>query len=184
MWEWLKSLDGGAANFIGSLTGAAVGLIAIVIGALFNAHLNRRRDERLLNADKVALVAAFKAELGGLRTTLAENADDLEKKTIAADEGFLLPDVSHSIRLAPQLFPRSGLLDAETIQDLIGTYITLEQYTEKLLLIGCKLDPTAIPPRRLIFVPASKKKYVIALNRALSNRIDSTQKRLDSAVAT
>jgi hypothetical protein len=44
MWEWLQGLSGGAASFIGSFTGSAIGLIAILSGALFNAHLNRKRD--------------------------------------------------------------------------------------------------------------------------------------------
>ena len=91
MWSWLESLEGGAANFVGSFTGAVVGLVAIVIGALFNAHLNRKRDDRLKKADARAIAAALKAELEGIDKTLLENADDLEKGT----KEFMVPNLAH-----------------------------------------------------------------------------------------
>jgi hypothetical protein len=34
-------------QFLGTLTGSLLGLLAILAGALFNAHLNRARDDRL-----------------------------------------------------------------------------------------------------------------------------------------
>ena len=63
---WLEDLSGGAANFVGSFTGAAVGLIAILIGALFNAHLNRRRDDRLRRLEARAAATALRAELSAV----------------------------------------------------------------------------------------------------------------------
>jgi len=36
----------GQAAFLGSLTGGLIGLVALLLGALFNTHLNRRRDHR------------------------------------------------------------------------------------------------------------------------------------------
>jgi uncharacterized membrane protein (DUF4010 family) len=47
MIEWLQGLQGGAATFVGALTGSAIGFMALVLGALFNAHLNRKRDNDL-----------------------------------------------------------------------------------------------------------------------------------------
>jgi hypothetical protein len=46
-WKWLATLPAGSASFVGTLTGSSFGLLAILIGALFNARLNRSRDDRL-----------------------------------------------------------------------------------------------------------------------------------------
>jgi hypothetical protein len=61
MWDWLSHLSQGQASFLGSLTGAAIGLIALLLGALFNAHLNRRRDDRLRREDQRAVATALRA---------------------------------------------------------------------------------------------------------------------------
>jgi hypothetical protein len=53
----------GHAAFLGNLTGSLIGLIALLLGALFNAHLNRRHDIRLRRHDQRAMAAALKAEL-------------------------------------------------------------------------------------------------------------------------
>src|SRR4051812_23625280 len=49
----LKSWQGG----IGALIGAFFGFIALIVGALFNYHLSRKRDSHL-RADEVRAVAA------------------------------------------------------------------------------------------------------------------------------
>ena len=42
MLEWLGDLSNGAATFVGSFSGASLGLVAIVIGAMLNARFNDR----------------------------------------------------------------------------------------------------------------------------------------------
>jgi hypothetical protein len=78
-WDWLGSLPTSSASFVGSLTGATFGLGAIIVGALFNASLNRRRDDHLRKIEARTLAGALKAELAGLKQSLIENADGLEK---------------------------------------------------------------------------------------------------------
>lgn len=95
-WRWIETLPTSAAAFLGTLTGASLGLFAILLGALYNAHLNRQRDERLRNEDRTALIAGFAAELesvdsriGTLRETL-ENVHqvyrDIMDKVTGTDE--------------------------------------------------------------------------------------------------
>ena len=102
MWEWLSSLSGGAATFIGSLTGSAIGLIALLIGALFNAHLNRRRDDRLREIDTRGLAVALLAELRGICTTLKSGAADFEKGESGTD--FAAPDLTHMVEFSQRWF--------------------------------------------------------------------------------
>lgn len=65
IWSWINSLPDGAANFLGSSFGAGLGLIAILLGALFNAHLGRKRDDRLAMEERKALAASLLGELIG-----------------------------------------------------------------------------------------------------------------------
>ena len=70
MWDWLNNLSDGAATFIGAFTGAIGGLIAILMGALYNARLNRKRDDRLRMQDANVLRIALleDAENGSSRS--------------------------------------------------------------------------------------------------------------------
>ncbi len=54
-------------QILGTLIGSSLGLIAILAGALFNAQLNRKRDDLLRENDASALRAALIAELTGFR---------------------------------------------------------------------------------------------------------------------
>lgn len=72
-WEWLAG-DGPRTLFAGSIT-FIFGIIALVIGALLNAHLNRRRDDRLRKSEINAVAAALYGEVLLLRKDLARVAN-------------------------------------------------------------------------------------------------------------
>jgi hypothetical protein len=74
-WEWLQTAPQGQATFVGALTGSFLGLVALLLGALFNAHLNRKRDDRLRREDQQAVASALRAELEGLQRTLKHQAE-------------------------------------------------------------------------------------------------------------
>ena len=113
-WDGLAALPQGSASFIGTLTGSALGLFALLLGALFNARLNRRRDDRLRDQDRVALASALYAELSGIHPTLIENAQSLTDRPAAPSEGFMVP--GPSIKLLPGMLSRIGLLQPKTIR--------------------------------------------------------------------
>jgi hypothetical protein len=79
MWHWLEELSGGAAGFVGSVTGSSLGLVALLIGAMVNAHLNRRRDDRLRRDQTRSFAVALKSELKQLQAVLIQNADELDE---------------------------------------------------------------------------------------------------------
>ncbi len=116
MSSWIDSLSANESTLLGSAIGTASGLVAILLGALFNAHLNRKRDENLRMMEREMVVSALRAELMGLSSTLKNNAEMLSEPT----SGFLTPDISHSIRVMPTLIPKLGLLDSKLVQELIG----------------------------------------------------------------
>lgn len=61
--DWFTNLQNWQSG-VGAFWGALFGLGAILIGALFNADLNRKRDDRLREQDTVTLAAALQAEVG------------------------------------------------------------------------------------------------------------------------
>src|SRR5262249_60880753 len=106
-WDWLGTLSQGQATFLGSLVGAFVGLLALLLGALFNAHLNRKRDDRLRAEERRSAAVALRAELAGCRHSLVENSERLSH----AQEhpgAFLVPDLARAIRIWPHMIPKLG----------------------------------------------------------------------------
>lgn len=175
MWEWLQGLSGGAASFIGSFTGAAIGLIALLFGALFNAHLNRRRDDRLRAEERRSIVAALRAELSGFERTLSENAKSLE--TPHGD--FATPDLAQSVQVFPHVLAKIGLLDVDTIRAVIDVYLVLEQYGEQLILLGGTKPDNLPEHRRTVLLMRGHAPKVVSLNRAMSGLIKAAIKQLD-----
>jgi hypothetical protein len=101
-WEWLQTASQGQATFVGTLTGSFFGLLALLLGALFNACLNRKRDDRLRREDQRAVATALRAELEALRRTLKDNAETMSQEDYAKpDENVHVPDLAQSIRIMP-----------------------------------------------------------------------------------
>ena len=70
MWDWLQQLSGGAGAFLGALAGSFFGLLAILGGALYNAHLNRKRDDRIRQQDTYTAAQAVLGELQAVHAAL------------------------------------------------------------------------------------------------------------------
>src|SRR5262250_663885 len=115
-WEWLQTASQGQATFVGTLTGSFFGHLALLLGALFNACLNRKRDDRLRREDQRAVATALRAELEALRRTLKDNAESMSQEDYAKpDENVHVPDLAQSIRIMPEVLSKLGLLDGKTI---------------------------------------------------------------------
>jgi len=162
MWEWLKTLPPGAASFVGSLTGSGIGLIALVIGALFNAQLNRRRDDRLRDEDRRGVATALHAELASVVKTLERNAEELKT---GEEQDFIMRDIAQSIVVWPEMVSKVTLFDTQTIQKVIDAHIVIEQYREQLTIRGGILSSDRqTAGRRLIAMPAETTKVVSQIN--------------------
>ena len=179
-WDWLRDLSQGQASFLGSLTGAAVGLIALLLGALFNAHLNRRRDDRLRREDQRAVAIALRSELEGLRRILNDNAEDVKQKGLKPDEELLVADVASAIRIMPEMVSKLGLLDGTTIiSAVVKAYSVVEEYCVRLLLLGGKLREDLTPHRKLVALPPRNVPDLIRLNTVTAEVIEEAIVQLD-----
>ena len=70
--EWVNTLSPSAAQFWGAVVGVGGGLTAILMGALFNAFLNRLRDDRLRELEGRAVAAAIRSELATMNLSIAD----------------------------------------------------------------------------------------------------------------
>jgi len=164
-WEWLQAAPQGQATFVGALTGSFLGLVALLLGALFNACLNRKRDDRLRREDQRAVASALRAELEGLQRTLKHQTETVRQEDYAKpDEEVNVPDLGQSIRIMPEAISKLGLLDAKTIGAVVEAYAMAEEYSAKLLLLGGR--PSVAPEnfRRYVVLPSNRVTQVAHLN--------------------
>jgi hypothetical protein len=161
-WEWLSKLPPGSATFVGALTGSSFGLIAILIGAFVNASLNRGRDDRLRDEERIAVASMLYAELKGIHRTLTENAQHMTDKPPDHDGGFMVPEPS--IKLLPEMMSKIGLLRADTIRTVMDAYVLTEQYLEQLILVGGSLQANMPENRQLVYMDAHHAPFVIEFN--------------------
>jgi hypothetical protein len=200
LWQWLHDTSPGQATFVGALNGSLIGFLALLGGALFNAHLNRKRDDRLRSEEQRAVATALRAELAGCREALLSNSELLKKEGyLTADTNFMMPDLVHAIRIMPHMIPKLGLLDQETIEKVANAYLAVEEHGERLLLFGGRLvDPERVSAgeaqaagetrrtgsRRLVSLSADKAPQVIAINSNTAEAIQNAIDRLDVVLRT
>ncbi len=177
--EWVGGLEPSAASFVGSVTGASLGLFALVLGALLNAQLNRNRDERLRRIDRRALAIALQSELVMLRGSLLENANSVDEGT--DDDLMEVPDPSQLCRVWPAVVDRVGLLKGATIQAVVRGYGVLPHFVDLLLAGEGRMNPPRAPndTRVLITLPGSRRHYYSAAARGVADALSNAITHLD-----
>jgi hypothetical protein len=179
MLAWINSLSSGAASFLGTLTGSSIGLVALLIGALFNAHLNRKRDDRLRAHEARSVAAALQAELSLAEKVFKDNADHLG----STPSGYYMPDPKHSIRVMPDLVSKLGLFESDTIQLVLTSYLMIEQYGQNLVLMGGRVQTHLSSEGRLIHMPEGTAGNVIVMYRNTAREIRRAITALESIAA-
>jgi hypothetical protein len=179
-WTWLGTLPQPQASFIGTLTGSFLGLLAILLGALWNAHLNRCRDDRLRANERRSLATALHAELTSIHDALRTQAEDFATKQVSPTEGFTVVDPAHYVRILPGVLDKLGLLDSDTIGKVMIAYGAIDAFCEHMLLAGSRLEGGTPSERRLVFIPADKVKFVAELSEARMQPIAAALAALDA----
>ena len=177
---WLQGLPAGPATFLGSFAGAALGLFALLIGALFNAHLHRRRDDRLRRSEAYAAATALKAELTGIKQALLQNIANTEPQRPPPGGGYYVPDLSQGIRVYPHVLPKIGLFDSGTINIVLVAYAVVEQHCEVLAAWGGTQAANAPIGRRAIYMPAQHAEHLATIDRKTSEYVESAIASLDN----
>lgn len=179
IWSWLATLAPAQATIVGTAIGAGIGFITLIAGALFNAWLNRRRDQAKLDDEALIIAAALKADLTSVANSMRENAE-LAKGT---DSDIYVRNPSHSLRVIPHILDKIGLLDLETITSVIGAYTLIDQYMESVLMLGGIPSAHTLSNRLVVLLSGSKNKHLAALNEATVEKIMEAIDSLEPTLA-
>jgi hypothetical protein len=174
-WQWLQTASQGQASFLGTLIGSSIGLVALLLGALFNAHLNRRRDDRLRRLDQRAMAVALKTELAGWSESVGRFVESTKTKGPYSSSTKLGFPVL-ATRLLPDMIPKLGLLGSTTIDQVIAAYDHVEYLAWALLWRGAEMERSDYLHSRWINVPSEKLSSAI-------EEIEATVTILKSAIA-
>jgi hypothetical protein len=173
-WQWLRNASQSQATSLGTLTGSSIGLIALLIGALFNAHLNRRRDDRLQREDQRAVAAALKAELALWSERLGGVVQSVKDGRAKGSGEWVVPVFKS--RLLDDLVPKLGLLRPATITNVIDAYNSVDELMWALLAEGAEIKSyTDDPGHRQILISYDETSFV-------PRHIDPTMSRIKSAI--
>lgn len=118
MWQWLSQLQGAQSSLVGSLVGFVFGIAALILGALFNFRLNRKRDALLRAEEADAVAAALYGEIILIRQELARAANLVARTEMRAgsfDSHFLEMIRLQDPLLYKALANKLGLLDPKLI---------------------------------------------------------------------
>lgn len=129
MWQWLSNLQGAQSGLVGSFSGFVFGVVALILGALFNFRLNRRRDALLRSEEADAVSAALYSEVILLRQELARTAILIARRIKngqSFDERFLEIVRLQDPMLLKALANKIGILDPELILALTDFYSKVE----------------------------------------------------------
>lgn len=163
--QWLSGLQGAQAAFFGSITGLLFGIVALIIGALFNFWLTRRRDARVRSEEADAVAAALYGEIVLFRQELARIA-----KLVASfaghhrdfDEHFLERVPLQDPSLYRTLASKVGLLDAQVLLSVVTFYNNVQSVRDWL-------------PR---LVEKEERKFSYSASTVLEPAIDGVEKIL------
>lgn len=113
-------------SWMGSVIGAAIGLIAILIGALWNAHLTRKRDTHLRAQEAQSVGFALASEL---RSALDMTAARFMQA--ALDRGGMPKEVLLALKppalvVWPKLAEKLALVDPKAVGPVIQAFSLLD----------------------------------------------------------
>jgi hypothetical protein len=178
-WEWLSSLQGGAATFVGAATGASILFVALMLSVLYNARQKRLRDDRLRAQEASALATGLKSELTRISKTLRESILYLRDKP-SGEQGYVVPDLRRSVRMFPQTLDKLGLLDSDTLQAVFGAYTIIDEFRSHITaIVGADVASELENKGAVAALPSSVTPQVITASDRVIKIIDVALGYLD-----
>ncbi len=115
-----------------SVIGSTLGFGALIAGALFNAHLNRKRDDRLRNAEAITIALSLYGEILLLRGDVAAMAASLGSWYVDRGGYASLPEYYRELyplrkpTLYNALAPKLGMLNPDLLMLVTNFYSNYE----------------------------------------------------------
>jgi hypothetical protein len=116
--------------------GSVVGFLALLMGALYNAKLNRERDEKVRDSEARSVATAIYNEMIVLRREVADRArtvaaiyarNGTERYKTAFDDHFLKANQLSEPMIYNALLPKIGLLEANLLAGVVRFYYDFQQ---------------------------------------------------------
>lgn len=132
--------------------------------------------------EALALRTALIGELNGIREALKRTAEDVEKDDPTSSH-FLIPDIASGVRVMPLLLPKFGLLSSDHVQQVIDTYVTIDKFRDKLVLLA--QGPAGLVDASyrggFLQMPVVFAASVGPLGRSTAEKIDATISSLNAS---
>jgi hypothetical protein len=115
--------------------GSLMGFLALILGALFSYHLNRKRDERLRREEVISIASALYGEIIILRQSVARMASAVGARYIrygfhgdeAIDKHFIEQFALPKPKLYPALASKVGMLQSQLALEVVVFYSRVEE---------------------------------------------------------
>lgn len=117
--------------------GAMAGFTALMVAALFNAHLNRLRDERMRSTEMIAVASALYGEVTILRRSVARLANAVGRRYFdhglgrikgePFDQHFVEGNSIPAPTLYPSLSDKVGMLPSNVALEVVRFYARIEE---------------------------------------------------------
>jgi hypothetical protein len=128
---------------------ALIAVLGLILGALFNFHLNRRRDEILRSEETLTVSTALYGEIILMRERIALMASALSYRSQGGEiDNQFVKDYSPSDPvLYPALAPKIGLLSPDLALDITRFYDSFREAKDNLaLLVRSETHPIRYHP--------------------------------------
>lgn len=120
------------SSWIGNVIGSAIGLVAILLGALWNARLTRKRDMLVMNEEAKSIAAAIGAEMGVYAELMCGRMSQAQIGPEGRTAGIVRSLLAPQPVVWPALASRVGLLGAELSAKTVRSWSLLALHAQLL----------------------------------------------------
>lgn len=119
-------------NWFGDALGSAIGLVAILLGALYNARLMRRRDDKIMNDEAKAIAVAIGAEMKVHAELLCGRMRQAFLGPDGRSEALMKALRATDPVVWPALASRVGILDPDLAEKTVRSWAMLTVHAQML----------------------------------------------------
>lgn len=177
MWEWLGELAPSQATIIGTTLGAFLGFASLTCGALFNAKLNRDRDQRLEDMKRVSLLRAVSTEIRLIKNLIVYQLGEYSLPNTQEWLSSVSPKIFSLIY--PANIQQLISLPANAITKTIIFHAAIDEYEYNLQTIGIEFPDHGPIQARSFNFNVSCRPRVIELAKKLDHAADLALQDID-----
>jgi hypothetical protein len=178
MWDWLGGLASSQATIIGTSLGALLGFVSLTSGALFNAKLNRDRDQRIVDMERVSLLRALSTEIHLIRNLLTYQLGEYTTPNEQEWQSSVSPKMFSLIY--PANIQKLISLPADALTQTIIFHAAIDEYEYNLQAAGVEFPDHGSVATRSFNFPASCRPRVIELANKLKHVAEQALHYIDS----